>query len=92
MKFDCLYFTSYLTAQLKSILSINDYFLAGIEFNKLSQPNNNPNNKTTKTAVGLELSNPWEPPTIHPPPPPPNTNSKPHDRADMKQNSENKNY
>ena len=34
----------------------------------LSQPNNNhnPNNKATKTVVGLRLSNHWEPP---PPPP-----------------------
>ena len=26
------------------------------------QQNHNPNNKTTKTVVGLRLSNPWEPP------------------------------
>ena len=34
---------------------------------KLSQPNNNhdPNNKTTKTKVGLGLSNRWET-TTHP--------------------------
>ena len=49
---------------------------------KLSQPNNNnPNNKTTKTVVGLGLSNRWEPPT---------KNSKRHDRAEIDQYSENK--
>ena len=31
----------------------------------LSQPNINPNNKTTKTVVGLKLSNCWDPPTHH---------------------------
>ena len=36
----------------------------------LSQPNNNhsPNNKTTKTVVGLRLSNHWEPLPTHQPP------------------------
>ena len=53
----------------------------------LSKPNNNhnPNNKTTITVVGLRLSNHWEPP-------PPTTNSKLHDRAEIKQYFENKNY
>ena len=54
----------------------------------LSQSNNNHNlnNKTTKTVVGLRLSNRWEPP------PPPTTNSKLHDRAEIEQNSEYKSY
>ena len=57
----------------------------------LSQPNNNlnPNNKTTKTVVGLRLSNRWEYP---PPPSTTHTNSKLHDRAEIEQYSENKSY
>ena len=62
----------------------------------LSQPNNNfnPNNKTTKTVVGLRLSNRWETTTTHPPPPTHHhhTNSNLHDTAEIEQNSENKSY
>ena len=54
---------------------------------KLSQPNNNhnPKDKTTKTVVGLRLSNRWEYPTT-------TTNSKLYDRAEIEQYSENKSY
>ena len=61
----------------------------------LSQPNNNfnPNNKTTKTVVGLRLSNRWETTHHHHPPTTTHhTNSKLHDRAEIEQNSENKSY
>ena len=52
----------------------------------LSQPNDNhnPSNKTTKTVVGLRLSNRWEYHPHH------HTNSRLHDRAEIEQNSETK--
>ena len=52
-----------------------------------AQQQNNPNNKTTITVVGLRLSNRWEPPS-----PTTHRNSKLHDRAEIEQNSENKSY
>ena len=54
----------------------------------LSQPNNNhnANNKTTKTVVGLRLSNRWEPPTTNP------TNSKMYDRVLIEPYPENKSF
>ena len=50
---------------------------------KLSQPNNNhnPNNKTTKTVVGLGLSNRWDELPPH---------SKLQDRTEIEQSVENK--
>ena len=56
-----------------------------------SNNNQNPNNKTTKTVVGMRLSNRWEPlppSTTHHH----HTNSKLHDRVEIEQNSENKSY
>ena len=50
-------------------------------FHIWSQPNNhNPNNKTTKTVVGLTLSKHWEPPTHH------HQKPKIHERTRIEQN------
>ena len=54
-----------------------------------SQPNNNynPDNKTTKTVVGLRQSNCWKPlPTTSTTHSQPNTNSKLYDEADIDNN------